>query len=212
MNKVTVMLVDDHAVVRMGFRLLLEGTPDLRVVAEAASGEEALRRYEALRPDVVVLDISMPGMGGLGALARLLAKEPAARVLVLSAHEDPVHPRRALTAGARGYLTKRSAAEALIEAIRRVAAGQVYIEPAVAQQLAVQQLTGEGNPTDVLSGREFEVFLLLARGKSVAEIAGLLSLSPHTVGAHMYRVKQKLGVANAAELTLIALRHGLLKP
>jgi two-component system invasion response regulator UvrY len=208
----SVMLVDDHAVVRMGFRLLLEATPDIRVAAEAETGEEAVRRFEETRPDVVVLDISMPGMGGLGALGRILAKAPGARILVLSAHEDPVHPRRALTAGALGYLTKRSAAEALIAAIRRVAEGKIYIEPAVAQQLAAQQLTGAGSPVDVLSEREFQVFLFLAKGKSVAEIAGLLSLSPHTVGAHMYRIKQKLEAANVAELALIAMQHGLLAP
>ncbi len=206
----SVMLVDDHAVVRMGFRLLLEGTPDIRVVAEAESGEAAVRRFAQARPDVVVLDISMPGMGGLEALNRILAREPGARILVLSAHEDLVHPRRVLTAGALGYLTKRSAAEELIQAIRRVAQGKVYIEPAIAQQLAMQQITGERNPIDVLSEREFEVFLLLAKGRSVAEIAELLFLSPHTVGTHMYHVKRKLDAANAAELALIAMQYGLL--
>ncbi len=209
---ISVMLVDDHAVVRMGFRLLLEGTDDLRVVAEAQSGEEAVRLCPEARPDVVVMDLSMPGIGGLEAINRILSKVPDAKILVLSAHEDTAHPRRALAAGAKGYLTKRSAAEELINAIRTVARGKNYIEPSMAQVLAVGQVTGKKSPIDVLSGREFEVFMLLAKGKSVADIADALSLSPRTVGTHMYHVKQKLNAGNAAELAIIAMQHGLLEP
>jgi two-component system invasion response regulator UvrY len=204
------MLVDDHAVVRMGFRLLLDTTTDLRVVAECGSGEEALQRFAEVSPDVVVLDLSMGGMGGLETLSRLLAKWPAARVLVLSAHEDTAHPQRALAAGALGYLTKRSAAEALVEAIRQVAAGKLFLEPALAQEIVVEQVSRPRSPLDALSAREFEVFLMLARGKSVAEIAAVLFLSPRTVGTHLYNIKQKLGAGNAAELTLIAIRNGLI--
>ncbi len=207
-----VMLVDDHAVVRMGFRLLLESTPDIRVVAEADTGEQALKRYPETRPDVVVMDLSMPGMGGMEAVRRLLAKDKGARILVLSAHDDTLHPRRVLEAGAQGYLSKRSAPEELIQAVRQVAAGKVYLEPALAQQLAIQQMTGTRNPVEVLSPREFELFLLLAQGKTVAEIAEMLYLSPRTVGTHLYNIKQKLNASNAAELTLIALRAGLLEP
>ncbi len=209
-DNLRIMLVDDHAVVRMGFRLLLDTTNDLRVVAECGSGEEALQRFADVAPDVVVLDLSMEGMGGLETLSRLLAKWPAARVLVLSAHEDTAHPRRALTAGALGYLTKRSAAEALIEAIRQVAAGRVFLEPALAQELAVARMGNPGNPVEALSAREFEVFMMLARGRSVNEIAELLFLSPRTVGTHLYNIKQKLGAGNSAELTLIAIRNGLI--
>jgi two-component system invasion response regulator UvrY len=205
------MLVDDHAVVRMGFRLLLDTTSDLRVVAECGSGEEALQCFAEVNPDVVVLDLSMGGMGGLETLSRLLAKWPATRVLVLSAHEDTAHPRRALTAGALGYLTKRSAAEALIEAIRQVAAGKLFLEPALAQEIVVEQVGRPGSPLETLSAREFEVFVMLARGKSVAEIAAVLFLSPRTVGTHLYNIKQKLGAGNAAELTLIAIRNGLIE-
>ncbi|MEW5708142.1 MAG: response regulator transcription factor [Pseudomonadota bacterium] len=207
-----VMLVDDHAVVRMGFRLLLESTPDIRVVAEADTGEQALKRYPEARPDVVVMDLSMPGMGGMEAVRRLLAKDKDARILVLSAHDDTLHPKRVLEAGALGYLSKRSAPEELIQAVRLVAAGKVYLEPALAQQLAIQQVTGTRNPVEVLSPREFELFLLLAQGKTVAEIAEMLYLSPRTVGTHLYNIKQKLNASNAAELTLIALRAGLLEP
>jgi two-component system invasion response regulator UvrY len=205
------MLVDDHAVVRMGFRLLLDTTTDLRVVAECGSGEEALRVFGEITPDVTVLDLSMDGMGGLETLSRLLAKWPMACVLVLSAHEDTAYPRRALAAGALGYLTKRSAADALIEAIRQVAVRKVFLEPALAQEIAVEQVGRPGNPLEALSSREFEVFLMLARGKSVAEIAEVLFLSPRTVGTHLYNIKQKLGAGNAAELTLIALRNGLIE-
>ena len=207
---VRIMLVDDHAVVRMGFRLLLDTTHDLRVVAECGSGEEALKCFAEINPDVIVLDLSMDGMGGLETLSRLLAKWPTARVLVLSAHEDTAHPRRALAAGALGYLTKRSAADALIEAIRQVAARKLFLEPALTQEIAVEKVGRPGNPLEALSAREFEVFLMLARGKSVADIATVLFLSPRTVGTHLYNIKQKLGAGNAAELTLIAIRNGLI--
>lgn len=209
---IRIMLVDDHAVVRMGFRLLIEGSPDMRVVAEAESGEEALRIYAEFKPDVLVLDISMPGIGGLEAVSRLLAKDPEARVLVLSAHEDTMHPRRALKAGALGYLSKRSAAEELIQAIRQVYQRKTFIEPALAQQMAVQQISGYRNPVEVLSDKEFKVFLALARGESVAEIAEVLHLSPRTVGTHLYNIKQKLDASNQAELAIIAIRNRLIEP
>ncbi len=212
MSKISVMLVDDHAVVRMGFKLLLQEAADIEVIAEAATGEEALKQYGEVTPDVIVLDISMPGMGGLETVQRLLAKDLSAKILILSAHEDSVHPRRLLKAGARGYLSKRSAPGELIQAIQAVAAGQIYIDPTLAQAMAVEQLTGSQNPVDVLTDREFEVFMALAKGQSVARIAATLFLSPRTVGTHLYNIKQKLKAENAAELTLIALRNGLLEP
>jgi two-component system, NarL family, invasion response regulator UvrY len=211
-GSIRVMLVDDHALVRMGFRLLLEGTADIKVAAEADSGEAAVRTFAEVKPDVVVMDISMPGIGGLEAIDRILAREPQARILVLSAHEDAMHARRVLKAGVAGYLTKRSAAEVLIQAIRHVAHGKTYIEPPVAQQLALQQLGGEKSPVDMLSEKEFKVFLALAAGKSVAEIAEVMSLSPRTVGTHLYNIKQKLGASNSAELAIIAMRAGLVEP
>jgi two-component system invasion response regulator UvrY len=196
----------------MGFRLLLEGAPDITVVAEAESGEEAVRTFPEIKPDVVVMDISMPGIGGIEAIDRILAREPQARILVLSAHEDAMHARRVLKAGAVGYLTKRSAAEELMQAIRQVAQGKTYLEPTIAQQLALQQLNGQKSPVDMLSEKEFKVFLALAKGTSVADIAEIMSLSPRTVGTHLYNIKQKLGAANSAELALIAMRSGLLEP
>ena len=211
-RQTTVMLVDDHSVVRMGFRLLLEGSPDIRVVAEAESGEDAVRRFDEARPEVVVMDISMPGIGGLEAIRRILAREPAARILVLSAQEDAMHARRVLKAGAVGYLTKRSAAEALIHAIRQVSQGKTFLEPEIAQELAIRQLSGARDPLDTLSEKEFKVFLALAQGQSVQEIAEVMSLSPRTVGTHLYNIKQKLGASNSAELAIMAMRAGLLTP
>lgn len=208
---IRVMLVDDHAVVRVGFRMLLEAASEMAVVGEAESGEAACQTYAEIGPDVVIMDISMPGMGGMEAVRRIIARDSAARILVLSAHEDMAHPRRALQAGALGYLSKRGAPEALIEAIRAVAEGRRYLEPQLAQKLALAHLEGGSNPVDALSEREFEVFLQLAQGQTVAHIAASLSLSPSTVGTHLYNIKQKLCASNQAELTLIALRWGLIQ-
>jgi two-component system invasion response regulator UvrY len=212
MSQINIMLVDDHAVVRMGFKMLLESDTDIKVVAEAESGEQAITRYMEFKPDVVVMDITMPGIGGLEAIERILAKDSSAKILVLSAHEDSVHPKRVLNAGAMGYLTKRSAAEELIKAIRTVATGKKYLEASVAQQMAIQQLSGDQNPVDVLSAREFEVFMALAKGKTTNEIAETLFLSPRTVGTHLYNIKQKLNANNSAEIALIAMRSGLIDP
>jgi two-component system invasion response regulator UvrY len=207
---ISVMLVDDHVLVRMGFRMLLADA-QVEVVAEAGDGEQACQLYPRIRPDVVVMDLSMPGMGGIEAVRRLLAQDAKARVLALSAHEDTAHPRRVLRAGALGYLAKRSAPEALIEAVRTVARGDRYIDAQTARALAMAQLDGEESPADVLSEREFSVFLQLARGASVAQIAQNLSLSASTVGTHLYHVKQKLHAGNQSELTLVALRWGLIQ-
>jgi len=207
---IRVLLVDDHAVVRTGFRLLLQAHPETQVVGEADSGELACQRYLELTPDVVVMDLAMPGMGGLEALRRIRAHHPQARVLALSAHDDPLHARRALREGARGFLSKRSAPETLLEAITTVAAGQRYLDTALAQKLALEESHGK-SAVERLSEREFEVFVRLAGGASVQRIAEDLKLSASTVGTHLYNIKQKLGVSNQAELTLIAIRHGLIE-
>ena len=209
---IRILLVDDHAVVRTGFRLLLQARPDIAVVGEAESGEAACQRYLELSPDVVVMDIAMPGMGGIEALRRIRAHDPQARVLALSAHDDPMHARRALREGALGFLSKRSAPEALLEAVSGVGSGQRYIDPRVAQRLALEDIGGtESSPIKRLSEREFDVFIRLARGASVQRIADDLRLSASTVGTHLYNVKQKLGVSNQSELTLLAIRYGLIE-
>jgi two-component system, NarL family, invasion response regulator UvrY len=205
-----VMLVDDHSVVRMGFKLLLQACDDIEVVAEADSGEAACQMVEAEAPDVVVMDIAMAGMGGIEAIKRMLAKNPRLKILALSAHEDTSHPKRALQAGALGYLSKRSAPEVLIDAIRSIAKGQRYLDAQIAQRIAVQDISGDKGPMEKLSAREFEVFVQLARGQSVAQISEALKLSSSTIGTHLYNVKQKLGLANQAEMTLLAMRHGLI--
>jgi two-component system invasion response regulator UvrY len=204
------MLVDDHAVVRTGFKLLLQASADIEVIAEADSGEAACQMYESAAPDVVVMDIAMAGMGGIEAIKRLVAKDAKARILALSAHEDTSHPKRALQAGALGYLSKRSAPEVLIDAIRAIAKGQRYLDAQIAQRMAVQDIHGDKGPVDKLSPREFEVFLQLARGRSVVQISQTLALSSSTIGTHLYNVKQKLGLLNQAEMTLLAVRHGLI--
>jgi two-component system, NarL family, invasion response regulator UvrY len=197
---IRVMLVDDHALVRMGFRMLLNDA-SVEVIGEAGSGEQACTDYPKLKPDVVLMDLSMPGMGGLEAIRRLLAQDPKARILALSAHEDTAHPRRVLRAGALGYLAKRSAPETLIAAVAAVSRGERY----------VAHVEGEAHPADALSEREFAVFIQLARGMTVAQIADNLKLSTSTVGTHLYHVKQKLRASNQSELTLVALRWGLIQ-
>jgi two-component system invasion response regulator UvrY len=212
MAELKVLLVDDHSVVRMGFKMLIDSEKDMKVIAESETGEDGIQKYQELKPDVTVMDITMPGIGGLEAIERIIAKDKNAKILVLSAHEDSVHPKRVLSAGAIGYLTKRSAAEELISAIRTVGSGKKYIESTVAQQLAITQLSGENDPTEILSDREFEVFIALAKGKSTNEIADTMCLSPRTVGTHLYNIKQKLNANNSAEIALIAIRCGLIEP
>jgi two-component system invasion response regulator UvrY len=207
---IRVMLVDDHALVRMGFRMLLADA-QVEVVAEFDSGEQACAEYARVQPDVVVMDLAMPGMGGLEAVRRLIAQDPRARVLALSAHEDTAHPQRVMRAGAIGYLTKRCAPDELIKAVTAVAANRAYVDAQTAMALAMAQVKGDRSPADALSEREFSVFIQLARGQSVAQIADNLKLSTSTVGTHLYHVKQKLGAGNQSELTLIALQWGLIQ-
>jgi two-component system invasion response regulator UvrY len=212
MNKISVILADDHAVVRMGFRLLLQDTKDITVAGEAESGEEVLKLLNTLTADVIVMDLSMPGIGGLETISRIVSKNKPPKILILSAHEDAIHPKRSLKAGANGYLSKRGAAEELIKAIRQIYSGNMYIEPSIAQKVAMSQMGGETSPVDVLSEREFDVFMALANGKTVNQIAETLHLSPRTVGTHLYNIKQKLNASNQTELALIAIKSGLINP
>ena len=208
---INVMLVDDHAVVRFGFRMLLDATEDIRVVAEAESAAVAYQLSPTAKPDVIVMDISLGGTMGVEATRRIVARDKMARVLGLSSHEDPSYVRYMLKAGALGYLSKRSAPDELMHAIRQVAEGRMYIDSQLSQRMALEEFNGEKSPIEVLSEREFGVFIQLAKGSSVNQIAEMLNISPRTVGTHLYNVKQKLGVANQAELALIAVRHGLIE-
>ena len=209
---IRVMLVDDHMVVRIGFRMLLDATPDIRVVAEADSAESAYQQFEAGSPDVILMDIGLGGATGVEATRRIIARDPAARVLGLSSHEDPSHVRFMLKAGALGYVSKRSAPEELLQAVRTVATGGRFLDAHVSQRMAMQAFDGGQNPVEVLSEREFAVFIELARGMSVNQVAELLNISPRTAGTHLYNIKQKLAVANQTELALIAMRHGMIAP
>jgi DNA-binding NarL/FixJ family response regulator len=208
---VRVLLVDDHAVVREGYRRLLERTSDIEVVAEAANGEVAYRLFCETAPDVVIMDITLPGISGLETTRRIVSREPAARVLVFSVHEDIVFASRALQAGARGYITKSSAPELLVEAVRTVAGGRPYLSHDIAHTLATHRLPGQAVPFEHLSPREFEVFRLLAEGKSLADIARILSLSHKTIANYQSLVKQKLEADTSAQMVWIALQHGLLE-
>ena len=212
MNKISVILADDHAVVRMGFKLLLQDTKDIAVVGEAESGEEVIKLLHTLTADIIVMDLSMPGIGGLETISRVVSKDKSPKILILSAHEDAIHPKRSLKAGANGYLSKRGAPEELIKAIRQIHSGNMYIEPSIAQKVAMSQMGGETSPVEVLSEREFDVFMALASGKTVNQIAETLHLSPRTVGTHLYNIKQKLNASNQTELALIAIKSGLINP
>ncbi len=210
LKNVRILLADDHAVVRLGFLLLLEGAGAV-VIGEAADGESAVRRYAELAPDLLVMDISMPGGGGLLALERLRARDPAARVLMLSAHDDAVVPVRALRLGADGYLCKQAAPAEFLRAVAQVAAGRRYLDPELAQQVALAQLSGTAQPLETLTEKELAVFLKLAAGQTVNDVAGDFHVSPSTVGTHLYHIKQKLNLRNPAEMTLLALRNGLIE-
>ncbi|MEQ8660327.1 MAG: response regulator transcription factor [Gammaproteobacteria bacterium] len=204
-----ILLVDDHAVVRTGFRTLLENQADLRVIAEADSGEQACRLYVEHVPDVVIMDLSLPGIGGLEAIRRIVTREAAARVLAFSMHEDIIFVEQALQAGARGYIGKSSAPVDLVEAVRQIAGGNIYIDADMAQRIAFQKTKGADSPFNSLSTREFEIFCLLAEGLSVNEISPRLSLSYKTVANYATQIKAKLEVGTTAELARLAIRHGI---
>ena len=208
-NRIQVLLVDDHAVVREGYKRLLERDRSIVVIGEAGSSQDAYRLFTEQQPDVVVMDISLPGMSGIEIMRRMLMRTPEAKVLIFSMHEDEVFASRALQAGARGYITKSSAPEVLVEAVQAVAHGQLYIDRGITQKLA-EQRRGYENALKLLSAREFEVFRLLAIGHSVENISETLNLNWKTVANYQSIVKQKLGVESTVQLARIALSHGLI--
>jgi two-component system, NarL family, invasion response regulator UvrY len=207
MQKMRILLVDDHAVVRAGFRTLLENQADLLVVAEAESGEAACRQFVEHAPDVVIMDLSLPGIGGLEAIRRIISREAGARILAFSMHEDTIFVEQALQAGARGYIGKSNAPVELVEAVRQIANGSIYIDPDIAQRIAFQKTKGGDTPFENLSTREFEIFCLLAEGLSVSDVATRLSLSSKTIANYATQIKAKLEVNTIAELARLAIRH-----
>jgi DNA-binding NarL/FixJ family response regulator len=213
-NRISVMLVDDHAVVRAGYRLLLSQTPDIQVICEAERGEEACQLYPMHRPQVVVMDLSLPGIGGLASVRRLIVRDPAAKILMFSIHDEAAYVIRALEAGAKGYITKSCAPEILVEAVERIARGERYLEREIAQKLAMQTAskTGGAGVLNGLSAREFDVFCLLARGYTTREVADELRLGYKTVANYTTLIKAKLNVSTTAEMARLAFQHGLIAP
>ncbi len=207
MNFINILLVDDHEIVRAGYHRLLENTEDMKIIAEANSGEEAYKIYAKLQPDVVVMDLSMPGIGGLEAACRILKYDDGAKILVFSVHENETFLNRTLEAGVLGYITKRSAAKVMVEAVRKVSQKQQFI----GQEMQHFLVKNNNDLFELLSPREFEVFLLLAEGKSIIEIADIMTLSSKTVGHHSTNLKKKLKINNIVELTKLAIRKGFLK-
>jgi len=210
-NKIRVLLADDHAVVRAGYQMLLKKSEDIEVVAEAETGEQALKAYTDYQPDVVVIDLSMPGMGGLEAIRRIIARDSSANILVFSMHEDTVFVEQALQVGAKGYITKSSAPEALLEGIRKVARGETHLDSDIAQRLAIRKTRDKDTPFSNLSTREFEIFCLLAEGLNTSEIAKRLSLSYKTVANYSTQIKSKLDVNTMTEVARLAIRHNIVK-
>lgn len=208
--RVRVLLVDDHAVVRAGYRMLLNVAPEIEVVAEADSGELACRLFAEQTPDVVVMDLTLPGIGGLEAIRRIVQRSPRAKVLVFSMHEDTLFVEQALAAGARGYVTKSSPPHVLVAAVKEVAAGGRPLAGDIEQRLAFARVRGGDSPLKELSTREFAIFCLLAEGLASAEIAKRLSLSHKTVANYGTQLKSKLKVGTVAELARLAIRHGVI--
>ena len=208
-NSISVLLVDDHAVVREGYRRLLDLEADMCVSGEAADAAQAYQRFCAQPPDVVVMDLSLPGASGIEAMRRMLAREPDARVLMFSVHEEAIFVRRALDAGALGYVTKASAPDVLVEAVRAVARRARYLSPDVTQALALHNAFHEGPPGRHLSAREFEVLRLLVQGYTLPSIAERLGVSQKTVANHQSAIRQKFGVDNGVQLARMANRLGI---
>jgi two-component system, NarL family, invasion response regulator UvrY len=208
-RKISVLLVDDHAVVREGYRRLLERDPALVVVGEASSAAEAIRRDGELKPHVVVLDIALPGVSGIEILRRILAHRPGACVLMFSMYQDGIYATRALHAGARGFLSKASAPDLMVQAVRCVANGQQYLSPDVAAALSKQASTANHAALS-LSTRELEVLRMLVQGYGVDEIGERLGVSSKTAANHQSSIKQKLGANSALQLILIAQQSGLI--
>ncbi|MEQ1765865.1 MAG: response regulator transcription factor [Methylotenera sp.] len=205
------LLVDDHAVVRSGLRRLLELTKGIEVIAEADSGEQAYQQYGDLLPDVVLMDLSMPGMGGLESARRIIKRFPAAKIIIFSMHETASFASQALKAGVKGYVAKTGAAEDLTRAVTEVVKGKTFLSDVIAQKIALQTLTGDDDPMHQLSAREFEVFRLLAEGKKVEEVAEMLKISQKTVANYYTIIKQKLEVSSPIEMVRFAMRHGLIE-
>ena len=207
------LIVDDHDLVRTGLRNILSGAPEIEIVAEAASGEDAIRLARQHQPDLILMDVGLPGLSGLEASERILKAHSGCRIIVLTSYTEPPLPARLLDIGASGYLTKSCDARELIVAVRAVARGERYIGSEIAQQLALSLLPGTpASPFQDLTARELEVMMMLTQGMKMPAVAEVLNVSPKTVATYKYRIYDKVGVNSEVELLHLALRHKLIKP
>lgn len=211
MEKIRILLVDDHAVVREGYKMLLQQYPGLEVIAEANSGETAYALYRQEKPDLVIMDISLPGISGIEAVRRIVSRDKNARIVIFSFHQDITFVEQALQAGALGYITKCSEPEILLQAVRAIADGEIFIDPPIAQQMAFNKSRGISSILESLSPREFEITRLIAEGLGIHEIAKKLSLNYKTVANYNTQIKSKLKVSSIADITRLAIRHGLIE-
>lgn len=210
---IKVLLVDDHDLVRLGVKRLLQDVKGIQVIGEARTGEEAVKLSKELVPDVVVMDLQMPGIGGLEATRKMLRHNPMLRVLALTVCDDEPYPSRLLQAGAAGYITKGSSAEEMLKAIRTLYAGERYLCPEIAQQLALKRFASDeqASPLDALSERELQIMLMITQGQKTKQISDKLCLSIKTINSYRYRIFEKLDLKSDVELTLLAMRLGLLE-
>ena len=208
---INVFLVDDHELVRTGIRRILEDVRGIKVVGEAQSGETAVTFCRQHHPDVILMDMNMPGIGGLEATRKILRIRPDVRIIVLTIHSENPFPTKVMQAGAAGYLTKGAAPDEMIQAIRLVHSGQRYISPEIAQQMALSQFaSADENPFKSLSERELQIMMMNTKGQKVTDISEQLNLSPKTVNSYRYRLFSKLGINGDVELTHLAIRYGML--
>jgi DNA-binding NarL/FixJ family response regulator len=208
-EKIRILLADDHAVVRQGFKMILAAQPDMEIVGEAGNGREALDLAGQLQPDVIVMDVAMPELNGIEATRRVADLSPRSRVLALSMHKDSVYVREILRAGARGYLLKDAISSDLLAAVRAIARGEGYLSPGVSDAVLNDYRRHVTDPIDLLSSREREVLQMIAEGKTNKEIATVLNLSVYTVDAHRGRIMEKLNVHSVTDLVRFAVRSGL---
>ncbi|MEN8771307.1 MAG: UvrY/SirA/GacA family response regulator transcription factor [Glaciecola sp.] len=210
---VKILLVDDHELVRSGIRLILEGISSFSVVAELKSGEEAIRYCRNDAPDIVLMDVNMPGIGGLEATKQIARMSENIRVICISMHTENPIPAKVMQMGAYGFITKNAEPDEMVRAVHKVVAGQKYIAPEIAQQIAIGKLDlGDSNPFDQLSDRELEITLMLVTGRRVPDIADNLNISPKTINTYRYRMFEKLEINSDVELTHLALRYKLISP
>lgn len=210
---INILLVDDHDLVRVGFRHIIEDIKGMTVIGEVSTGEDGVKFCRQSRPDVVLMDMSMPGIGGLEATKKILRYDPDIKIIVVSVHTENPFPAKVMKAGAYGYLTKGAGADEMIKAIQQVYVGQKYLSPEIAQQVALGQLDLKAeDPFEQLSDREMQIMLMLTSGEKVPDIASKLNLTAKTVNTYRYRTFDKLKVSGDVELTHMAIRHKLINP